>query len=147
MFLTYCGWINKKLYFTRLVAFTLTGVGFKYVIEFFFVRVKLILFRSRFLKSPALWANRQTLSEFQSSLCPTNSLAYKATYAAMLYEKKMNAFGYAREREQFIENAREKCRNWRNEFENQFKTSCDMSLAEFGPLAADLCIMVHDSWI
>ena len=60
----------------------------------------------------------------------------------MLYEKKMIAFGYAREREQFIENAREKCRNWRNEFENQFKTSCDLSLAEFGPLAADLCIMV-----
>ena len=54
----------------------------------------------------------------------------------------MIAFGYAREREQFIENAREKCRNWRNEFENQFKTSCDLSLAEFGPLAADLCIMV-----
>ena len=41
----------------------------------------------------------------------------------------MNAFGYAREREKFIENAREKCRYWRNEFENQFKTSCDMSLA------------------
>ena len=37
--------------------------------------------------------------------------------------EKMNAFGYAREREQFIENAREKCRNWRNELENQFKTS------------------------
>ena len=54
----------------------------------------------------------------------------------------MNAFGYARMREQFIENAREKCRNWRNEFENQFKTSCDISLAEFGPLAADLWIMV-----
>ena len=94
------------------------------------------------MKSPALWVNRQTLSEFQSSLCPTNALAYKAVYAAMLYEKKMNAFGYAREREQFIEKAREKCRNWRNEFENQFKTSCDLSLAEFGPLAADLCIMV-----
>ena len=41
----------------------------------------------------------------------------------------MNAFGYAREREKFIENAREKCRYLRNEFENQFKTSCDMSLA------------------
>ena len=60
----------------------------------------------------------------------------------MFYEKKMNAFGYAREREQLIENARVKCRNWRKKFENQFKTSCDISLAEFGPLAADLCIMV-----
>ena len=54
----------------------------------------------------------------------------------------MNAFGYAREREQLIENARVKCRNWRKKFENQFKTSCDISLAEFEPLAADLCIMV-----
>ena len=52
----------------------------------------------------------------------------------MLYEKKMNAFGYAREREQFIENTRVKCRNWRNELENQFKTSCAISLEEFGQL-------------
>ena len=46
-------------------------------------------------------------------------LAYKAVYAAMFYEKKMNAFGYAREREQLIENARVKCRNWRKKFQSQ----------------------------
>ena len=56
--------------------------------------------------------------------------------------KKMKVFSYAREHKKIIETARQKCLNWRNEFENQFQTSCDISLAEFGPLAADLTVMV-----
>ena len=60
----------------------------------------------------------------------------------MFYEKKNECIWLCSRAGTVNRKCTGECRNWRNEFENQFKTSCDISLAEFGPLAADLCIMV-----
>ena len=80
------------------------------------------------------------LAEFQSEICPTDSLAFKAVVTAMQFEDKFKNFGYARTIEQDIEHARSVCRNWQNEFDRDFSKSCDLPLLEFAPLAADIFI-------